>query len=995
MVAYKSAGVSAQTIDMTGPTGISPVGIPAGVVGTSQKGPAYIPTTVATAQDFIATFGRSTNDHYSGPLAISGWLKTQQAGTFLRVLGIGKGTRREASGDNSGRVDGAGFVVGSRQPQTALGGGLGDNPYANVGGVPGRTYFLGAFMSQSLNSSFLTDAGLSDEGVPLVRGVLMAASGVMIRLSSSNGLTVSNTPGSTDVAGTNYSGEVVGTTNLVDGRQEFTILLNGHKGSSSQFSNVLTASFDVDAPNYFGKVLNADPLKMEQAGYVLYADYPVHPSLAVVTGSGVVQSGSISVTGLEPVAFMITGSAAHNAGTTTAPSFENFEDRYRAPKTPWFTSQKFGGSPENLFRIHSKDDGSWANTKIKISIMNIAPGSDANPYGTFDVLVRDYNDNDKNQKVLEAFRGVSLDQTSDKFIGKVIGDVHNFFNFDANSTAQKIVTVGDYDTQSLYIRVELSNKVMDGTLDTSALPMGFRGVPHLVTSGSTPLAAFNDPALFTVTNPFYKTVQPPVPFRETLNLGQAPNQVFDKGLFWGVQFTRKTSVSESNASAVTENGIASFAKYFPDFQTNWANVVVSDNEGAPDTTTLGILDADRFNNNAFSLNNIRVKYNVTTGLVDTINLKDWAYVRGGQIATDVVSGTRALQTSDLSDPTIRQCAKFSVFFQGGFDGTRIFNKETNILSNQAIAEEMNNSNRGITNGPTVVSYDRAIDILGDASEVDIQLLTIPGIKHPIITDKALQMTEERFDALYIMDINEYDATNTLVSSSNQIPSVRYTVNNFTNRGLNSSFGAAYYPSVELRDPLAGTIRIVPASVGVLAAFGRNDSIGYPWFAPAGFTRGALDSVNNAAVVLSKNNMDDLQVAGINPLVSFAGSEGVVVWGQKTLLATDSALERVNVRRLLIDIRRKVKNVSNRIIFEQSKEATLSRFADMVRPILKDVQDKNGVSNFLVKIDTTTTTVADFENKIIRGKIYIQPRKSLEFISLDFVLANDSNFAIAG
>lgn len=997
MVAYRSAGVSARTIDMTGPTGIAPVGIPAGVIGTSQKGPAYIPTTVATAQDFIAVFGRSNSDHFAGPLAISEWLRTQQAGTFLRVLGVGQGARRETSGDNAGRVLGAGFVVGDRQPQESLGGGLGNNPNANLNGIPGRTHFLGAFMSQSLGSSYMTAAGLPDDAVPFIRGVLMAASGVDIRLSSSFGSLASNTPLSTDVAGVNFSGDYVGSTNLNDGRQEFVLLLNGHKGINSQFPNVLTASFDMDAPNYFGKVLNSDPLRMEQAGYVLYADYPIHPALATVTGSGIFLDASVGTggVGFEPVAFIVTGAIGHNAGAADAPSYENFEDRYRTAKTPWFTSQKFGGSPENLFRIHSLDDGSWANTKIKISIMNIAPGTDANPYGTFDVVVRDFDDHDKNQKVYEAFRGVSLDESSDKFIGKVIGDIHNFFNFDANASAQKIITTGDYETKSLYIRVELADKVIDRSIDSSALPIGFRGMPHLVTSGSTALQAFDDPTIFSVTNPLQGTVQIPVPFRENISLGLAPNQVADKGLFWGVQFSRKTSVSESNGSAVPESAINSFAKYFPDFQTSWMDMIVSDNEGTPDSATMGILDADRFNNNYFTLNNIRVKYNTVTNLVDTLSLTDWAYVRSGSIPTDIVSGTRALETADLKDPTIRQVAKFTVPFQGGFDGTRIFNKDTNILSNQAIAEEMNNPNRGITNGSTVVAYDRAIDILGDASEVDVQLLAMPGIKHPIITDKAVQMTEARFDALFIMDINEYDATNTIISSSTQVPSVRYTVNNFTNRGLNSSFGAAYYPAVELRDSLAGTIRVVPASVAVLGAFGRNDSIAYPWFAPAGFSRGTMPSVNNAAVVLSKTNMDDLQVANINPLVSFAGSEGVVVWGQKTLLATDSALERVNVRRLLIDIRRKVKKVSNRIIFEQARETTLARFADLVRPILKDVQDKNGVSNFLVKIDTSTTTTADLENKIIRGKIYIQPRKALEFISLDFVLANDANFAIAG
>ncbi len=125
----------------------------------------------------------------------------------------------------------------------------------------------------------------------------------------------------------------------------------------------------------------------------------------------------------------------------------------------------------------------------------------------------------------------------------------------------------------------------------------------------------------------------------------------------------------------------------------------------------------------------------------------------------------------------------------------------------------------------------------------------------------------------------------------------------------------------------------------------------------------------------------------NPIVTFAGSSGNIIWGQKTLLQGTSALERVNVRRLLIDIRRKVKTIGYRMLFEPGLEDTLERFSQLVQPVLKRIQDQNGLEKFLVKIDTTTTTQADFENKTIRGKIYLIPTKSLEALSLDFVVNN--------
>jgi len=297
-------------------------------------------------------------------------------------------------------------------------------------------------------------------------------------------------------------------------------------------------------------------------------------------------------------------------------------------------------------------------------------------------------------------------------------------------------------------------------------------------------------------------------------------------------------------------------------------------------------------------------------------------------------------------------------------------------------------------GPTVSSYLTALNILSDVTEVDIQLLALPGIRNTYVTDNALNMVENRYDALYLMDIQNIDVNSTEVSSSSQTLSVVNTANNFNNRGLNSSFGAAYFPDVVIRDDFNNTTRTAASTAAVLGAFAKNDSVGYPWFAPAGFTRGALETTVRPAVRLSRDNLDDLQSANINPLAVFAGSEGTVVWGQRTLLQTESAFDRVNVRRLLISLRRQVKQIADRIIFEQNREATLERFSNLVKPILKRVQDNKGVDKYLVQIDTTTTTLADIENNTIRGRIMILPTKTLEFLDISFVLNNRGNF-IAG
>jgi phage tail sheath protein FI len=176
----------------------------------------------------------------------------------------------------------------------------------------------------------------------------------------------------------------------------------------------------------------------------------------------------------------------------------------------------------------------------------------------------------------------------------------------------------------------------------------------------------------------------------------------------------------------------------------------------------------------------------------------------------------------------------------------------------------------------------------------------------------------------------------------------------------------------------------------------NDAVGHPWFAPAGFTRGAVprDVAIEARTQLKEEDLDALYNDRINPLVAFqipsnnTNVSTLVVWGQKTLQIAASALDRVNVRRLLIEIRRQVREIAQTIIFEPNREATLARFSAAVTPRLQRIQALAGLERFRVIIDSSTTTQVDVENNTVRGKIFVQPTKSIEFVSLDFVVANN-------
>ncbi len=1016
-----SPGVITREIDLSGPTQVAPTGVPAGVVGTAVRGPAFVPVTVATFQDFISTFGNSDGEKF-GPIAMREWLRNAGAGTYVRVLGVGDGNPRKSAGDNIGRVNNAGFVVGAQLPQGN--GRTGDNRFtgdkASGGGVLGRTSVLAAFMSESAGSTVFQDAGLQlqeSTAVPIVRGVLMAPSGVVLALSSTleaNNVAVGSSTAHGVFGASKDGGAPLGTINTTT--NQFVLLVNGLK-PSARFNNTLTASMDPDAPNYFANVFNTDPQKIEEAGHYLYTHYDISTNLAVVTGTNLVAAGGArahfaGTANLEEAVLLLTGTAGRNAGTATSstevgkPNFENFEDRFSAAFSPFVTSQKFGANSINLFRFHTLSDGAIGSGEFKITIENIKASNKANnKYGTFDVLVRRFSDNDLNPEVVESFRGCTLDQTSDNYIAKRIGDRNTFFDFDAASGAQKVVVEGDYANVSNFVRVEISDPLANGTVDATAIPTGFRGLFHLVTSGT----ATSDSGVLTGTystnalnvsagitpDTLRRVVQLPVPMRESLAVGVSPRKNVKQAFTWGVQFENKTSITEPNKNEKIDSSMLSFARFFPSFFTSIQNPWVGNNEGTADVGG-SVLDADKFNNNLFTLERVEV----ITNSSDRPDPQQWAaakYQRDGVPDTTLTdrdgtpgNSSRFLDPAkDFTHVPSQKYLKFTFPMIGGFDGLNIFDAEKSKMSDTAARREMDDAdNQGGKDGPTVAAYRKAIDLMEAKQDVDIQLFAIPGLRHPSVTDYATEATERRFDALYVMDIEEKDEVDSYITGSIQIPSVTNTLNRFAGRALDSSFAAAYFPDVVMTDPATRTNVKAPPSAVVLGAFALNDAVAYPWFAPAGFTRGVLASALYPGVELLQSNRDELYAVDINPIIGdVTASGGVTVFGQKTLLAAQSALDRVNVRRLLIDLRRKVRNIARTFLFEPNRASTIEAFQSRVQPLLATVQSQGGLDRFKVIIDTTTTTQADIENNTIRGRIFLQPTRSVEFVSLDFVVSN--------
>jgi len=1143
---FKSPGVSTREIDLSAPSqGVTSTGVPAGVIGTANEGPAFIPVTIPNFAQFQNIFGASDGEKF-GPIAVSQWLKNAQACTYIRVLGVGDGKKRDNS---TGVVNRSGFFVGDQTIQDD--GNLGHNTYAfhpTGDAVLGRSYFLGCFMSESNGSTIFSDAGIqkattsagtkatavdaidttglnrtsspsliafsipsslggendsqvtyilinnaddtgagpaagntigigidtgsvteaqiaaaiiaaingtaharvtkADSGVgastdgnvlgitakqgtsdtqitltadvggiignisngvvlssgfdivdvenftggidgnhavPILRGVLLAPSGVILHLSSSHGVSglhgqpASNLGASADgIFG--RKGSVTGSVNL--NNQNFVMLLNGHK-NTAQFPNVITASFNTTSKNYFPNKFNTDPLRIEKAGHLLYTDYGIHSNYASVTGSGVILTNfndSTSTKTFEPIAFLLTSSRGRTetSPTSVIPLYEDFRDRYKTAVSPYVISQ----SPsQNLFRLHALSDGEVANGVFKISIENITR-INSSKYPSFDLTVRKFDDTDEQKVVLESFRNINLDPDSDRYIARAIGDMHTFFEFDKDELSQKINVSGNHPSKSNYVRVEVATGVENKTVSKESMPFGFRGPLQVVTSGSSGVENLckDTSSHFVESDILTRVIPPPIQYRQNIALGTGTAKRAANNLYWGPQFNTVSSLTEPNKQTLFDPTFNSLVKPFPTHRKDGRNVYEA---------------SDVIGRNIFNLEHIRVRTGSASEegsdlAADVDNWVSASYVRSAA-ATSITpvddDKTRAFRPADLETPGNRRYAKFTFFLQDGSDGTDIFNADKNKMTNNAIKREIQfESNLGGSKGPTASAYKKAIDIMSSKAEVDIKLLAIPGVRVPAVTNHAISAVENRFDALYLMDIEEYNNLNTIVTSSSDFSNVKFTVQAFKNRGLDSSFAAAYYPDVIMKDPTTGGAVSVPPSVAVLGAFSLNDAIAHPWFAPAGFSRGSLDSIESLGVRLSRRNLDDLYDADINPLTAFPGT-GIVVFGQKTLLANASALDRVNVRRLLINVRRSIRNIANSLLFEPNRQETLDRFNSLVNPVMQRIQEQGGVDRYKVIIDTSTTTQADVENNTIRGKIFLQPTRAVEFIALDFVVTN--------
>ena len=344
----------------------------------------------------------------------------------------------------------------------------------------------------------------------------------------------------------------------------------------------------------------------------------------------------------------------------------------------------------------------------------------------------------------------------------------------------------------------------------------------------------------------------------------------------------------------------------------------------------------------------------------------------GSDGASAVASTFADQTEliTLSNSAIEQ-RKFTIPFQWGFDGQ---NPATHYAVGTDIAGSNTqgfNLNTSADSGSIV--YKRAINAVSNPDEFDINMMVLPGVIHsihPTVTNHAIDKVEDRADTFLVLDAAKYN------------DSVTTVIDNV--KALDSNFVATYYPWVKVIDENTNRPTWVPPSVVLPGVIAFNDEVAFEWFAPAGLNRGGLADVVEAQSRLTHSERDKLYENRVNPIATFPG-QGVVVFGQKTLQGKPSALDRVNVRRLLISLKKFIASTSRFLVFEQNTTATRNRFLNVVNPFLEDVQSNSGLSAFRVVMDDTNNTPDEIDRNRLVGQIFIQPTRTAEFIVLDFVV----------
>ena len=844
------------------------------------------------------------------------------------------------------------------------------------------------------------DAGATGTGGGGAYGIFIGASGsgtpftgtlAAIVYSNSGSIRMSGTLARDLTTDTSSAGALVNS----DANGNFKLVV-----SSSQLGMWKTIEFNLNdqSENFIRKKLNTNPqLTYEGAFYPTSSesDYWLGESFEhSMTSASLATSKTLQGV---VVALAKSGSSAAPS-TSVTPAYQKASSREAV--AGWFIGQDLGppglfdaANCQRLFRLKGRGHGSWLHKNTKVSISNIRRSNNpsATDYGTFSVLIRHINDTDNNVQIIERFDLCNLDPTSPDFIARKIGD-----RYQAWSTSEKrLKEYGDYPNLSNYVYVEMNSEVEAGATDPTLLPFGYyappkmKNVDHISynsgSAGEKGQGTLSDKLIvtggelqaFATSSVSHAAI---VTSSVSAIAGGAATAVCQINLAMGLHVPAAPVRLSASDGGLSDLGDAYFG-----FRTtrgadstnpaagmgDYHNLLYA---GFPDDPTF--VDPTGVDGYAyiFSLNDIDKGKGSTNAAY---------YASGSRRAS---AGARNYSVANLLD---QGYDKFTAPFWGGADGFDITKPDP--LYNGAMNDSSTQESSYVYN-----TWRRAIDTISDPEFVNMNLLVAPGLTHDGLTKKMINTCEERGDALAIIDLpdiyippHEYYVAN----KYNRIPnSVISNVNTFRDRRIDSSYGCTFYPWVQTRDENTGISLWAPPSVAMLGVLGSSQAKSDVWFAPAGFNRGGLSDgaagipITAVSQRLTSEDRDNLYVQNINPIASFP-STGLVVFGQKTTQQKQSALDRINVRRLVIYLKKQISIISNEILFEQNVEATWNRFKGLVEPFLANVKVQFGITDYKLILDESTTTPDLIDQNILYAKIMVKPARAIEFIAIDFVIAS--------
>ena len=1026
---FVSPGVFVDEIDNSElpaePAGVGPL-----VIGRARKGPAMQPVTINSYSDFVDTFGAPVvgaedgdvwrEGNILGPtygaLAAQAWLRNNAPVSYLRMVGE----------PNSGAstAGAAGWKAGTLNSTPADGGawGLFVWPSGVIGATGSADASSSACVTGALAAVFYAAAGrvmisgntlASQQAVGMTAGARLSASACNLYESDSNG--------------------------------NVTLVFAQSDGTAPGAYDKTSISLDPNSRNYLRKVLNTNPTLTNTAISKTSTASGTFGLGKLWLGESYARSlvaSSSDGAGMGILSDDIVNSKFHcavlpmrNSGSNSQVQ-NDFTFGAQKSTTGWFIAQDLGSAAsfqpqlkQKLFRIESLTAGEWVQRDVKISIANIKqPQGEFQKYGTFSLFVRQIIDTDNVPLIIERFDNLDLNPASENYIAKKIGDKYEVYSEDLKGNR----VYGQYLNKSKYIRVVMDEDVDGGVTNPKFLPFGVFGPLKYrnctLISGSGPLPFYGqriatgqaggpwvggDAKVYTIldggdTDTFGRlggyiggadagvlqaiegkqtaglsgaftasVVMPSLPVRRTSTWGQ-PKSL--KQTYWGA-WTGRSATD------------AAFNEDIPDTLRARLKGLQSD----PANTTQDIANPYPSINSApasRSYSDLLYATTKATEIAWLFTLDDisgsaaegYQWVSGSRQGATSISAVSASYTGTLDAGLDR----FTTCLHGGFEGFDIteidpFRDSISTFTSATDPKESYELN----------TLRRAINIVSDPEVLQYNIATIPGIMQHNATKYLLDTVEDRGDALAIIDIRKiYDpaSENTSSAADRNAYSIEQAVVNLRDRNINNSYGACYAPWVRVQEPTSNRTLWVPPSVVAIGALSTTDRESYPWYAPAGFARGGLTDGDGGLPVLdvskrlTQDDRDRLYEVGINPIAKFP-AEGIVIFGQKTLQQTRSALDRINVRRLMIYLKRNISFIASRLLFEQNTQDTWNRFKAQALPLLEDVKAQFGVEDFKLILDESTTTPDLIDRNIIYAKLLVKPTRSVEFFAIDFVVTN--------